>query len=135
MNLDFLKKMDKMKCCVLCVVIGFILGCFYVQSKNSGMEGLENQGKNMFVYCHMNGCPHCEKVTPKWDDFVNDKETKEKYERITFIKLENSEHPEFMEKYGIKGFPSFVFIDSSGKKTDVNGRSKKAWSSFLDSMK
>lgn len=129
----YLGKIDKKMCCVVCLILGFVLGCIYLKAKKTSLEGLKNMDTtNCFVYCYMNGCPHCEAVTPKWDEFV--KENNGKYKTIKLIKKENSKHPNFMKKHNISGFPTFIYINNNGKKTQCEERTEKSWKKFLDNL-
>lgn len=127
-----MKKMTKMNCCVLCIILGFIVGMLYarLRKRREGMENKMEKYNNAFVYCHMKGCPHCEKVTPEWDEF-NEKHDGN-YNGIKIMKVENKEDPEFMKKHNIKGFPSFVHVDENGKGKQVEERKMTAWEKFLD---
>ena len=130
----YLGKMDKKMCCVVCLIIGFLVGCVYLNVKNKCMEGLKNKGddKNSFVYCYMNGCPHCEAVSPKWDSFS--KKHKNKYNSVKLVKKENKKHSKFMTKHEIKGFPTLIHIDNNGETKECQERDETGWKKFLDNL-
>ena len=127
-----MKKMDKMSCCVLCVILGFVVGMLYAKSSKEGMKNKTKKHKNSIVYCHMKGCPHCEKVMPEWDSFH--KKHDGVYNKVKMVKIENKENPEFMNKHNVKGFPTFIYVDKNGKGKEVDGRTENDWKKFLDNV-
>ena len=91
---------------------------------------LENFGNPQeLVYFHMNGCGHCKKFTPVWDEFV------EKYNgNLKLKKLERQEAGEDMlKKYQIQGFPTILLLDGQGNKKEFQGdRTVQGLESFIN---
>ena len=90
-----------------------VFGALHYFLKVSNLEGLTN--KDTLRYFYMNGCPHCVKFTPEWENFVNQcgtscKTTNEKVE---------SESMQEQHKQHVQGFPTIVLFDSSDQKKKV----------------
>ena len=93
---------------ILCVLAFFIRK--YVLNRREGMD--LNSDKKSIVYCHMDGCGHCEAFNPIWDQFMNGS----KLPTINYAKVEASEDPKFMEKMGVQGFPTVIAVGTDGNK-------------------
>ena len=90
---------------------------------------LENFGNpKELVYFHMNGCGHCKRFTPIWDDFSG------KYKGdIKLKKLERNEAEDMLSKYEIQGFPTILLLDEQGNKKVFEGeRSVSGLESFIN---
>ena len=79
------------------------------------------------VYFHMNGCGHCKRFTPVWDEFAG------KYNgELKLKKLERNEAGDLLDKYEIKGFPTVLLLDEQGNKKEFQGdRSVTGLESFI----
>ena len=89
---------------------------------------LENFGNpKELVYFHMNGCGHCKRFTPIWDEFSG------KYNgEIKLKKLERNEAGDMLNKYEIQGFPTILLLDEQGNKKVFEGdRSISGLESFI----
>lgn len=115
---DICKKLEippftgKMLCSTLLVIVVIIVAVF-LHNKYVTREGFLSKGKKNFVYCYMDGCPHCETATPEWDKFVKGYN---KNDNANFAKVESREDPDFMRKHNVVGFPTFMVIDKDGNK-------------------
>ena len=80
------------------------------------------------VYFHMNGCGHCKRFTPIWDEFAG------KYNgEIKLKKLERNEAGDMLDKYEIQGFPTVLLLDVQGNKKEFQGdRSVQGLESFIN---
>lgn len=90
---------------------------------------LENFGNpKELVYFHMNGCGHCKRFTPIWDEFSG------KYNgEIKLKKLERNEAGDMLDKYKIQGFPTILLLDEQGNKKVFEGeRSISGLESFIN---
>ena len=90
---------------------------------------LENFGNpKELVYFHMNGCGHCKRFTPIWDEFSG------KYNgEIKLKKLERNEAGDMLDKYEIQGFPTILLLDEQGNKKVFEGeRSISGLESFIN---
>ena len=133
---DLCKKLEippftgKILCSTLLVIVVIIVAVF-LHNKYVSREGFLSNGKRNFVYCHMNGCPHCDSATPEWDKFVKGYS---KNEHVKFAKIESREDPEFMKKHNVVGFPTFMVIDKHGnKEREYHG--KRTFGGFVNFFK
>jgi thiol-disulfide isomerase/thioredoxin len=76
------------------------------------LEGFE--GNKELLLLHMNGCGHCEKLMPEWQQFTNNNNT-----NIKTRDVEMSEDPSLMDKYKVNGFPTILLLGENGKKLDT----------------
>ena len=78
---------------------------------------LENFGNpKEVVYFHMNGCGHCKRFSPIWDEFSS------KYNGgLKLKKLERKEAGDLLQKYEVKGFPTVLMLDEQGNKKEFQG--------------
>jgi thioredoxin-like negative regulator of GroEL len=89
---------------------------------------LENFGNpKELVYFHMNGCGHCKRFSPIWDEFSS------KYNgELKLKKLERKEAGDLLQKYEVKGFPTVLMLDEQGNKKEFQGdRSVTGLESFI----
>tara|TARA_B100001758_G_scaffold59875_1_gene49626 strand:- start:92 stop:511 length:420 start_codon:yes stop_codon:yes gene_type:complete len=91
---------------------------------------LENFGNpKELVYFHMNGCGHCKKFMPVWDEFA------EKYNGdLKLKKLEREEAgDDMLSKYQVQGFPTILLLDGEGNKKEFQGdRTVSGLESFIN---
>ena len=127
------KKFEKMSSPVQLVIAVLLIYVCWLLSKlvryslfNAGY--LENFGnpKTMY-YFHMNGCGHCKKFSPTWDQFVA------KYRgSVQLKKMERAEAGNLLEKYEVQGFPTIILVDDKGQKKEFNDdRTVSALESFV----
>jgi len=95
-------------CCVALLVAVLYLAKIYLLPLVEGLS--PNSGKKKIVYCYMDGCPHCDKAMPAWEEFSSSTKT------VDTAKIESKEDPDFMKKMQVQGFPTFLLLDSSGAK-------------------
>jgi thiol-disulfide isomerase/thioredoxin len=69
-------------------------------------EGMGNMDGKKFVLFHWKNCGHCKKMMPEWEKF----ETMYKG-KIGVGRVEKDEAPKFVEKLGVKGFPTIMLLD------------------------
>ena len=109
------------------VLIAIIIGLgFLINAFSNNREYYGNvSNNNKLVYFHMNGCGHCEKLTPEWNKFVSNNANN--YDCV-FEKIEANEAPS-----DIKGYPTVVLIKSNNeKKTFEDERTEEGLKQFLD---
>lgn len=98
-------------CCVALSVALLYLAKIYLLPLVEGLS--PNSGKKKLVYAYMDGCPHCDKAMPAWEEFSSSTTV------VDTAKIESKEDPEFMKKMGVQGFPTFLLLDSDGNKDKV----------------
>lgn len=127
------KKFEKLSSPVQLIVAALIIYVYWLLFKlvsysifNAGY--LENFGnpKTMY-YFHMNGCGHCKKFSPTWDQFAA------KYRgSVQLKKMERAEAGNLLEKYEVQGFPTIILVDDKGQKKEFNDdRTVSALESFV----
>jgi thioredoxin-related protein len=125
--------------CLLVVLIGFVYLIYTSQKegfsikkhnlvKNIADEKLEERN---FIFCSLNGCPHCENAKDEWEKVVKKNKTD-----VKLCLVERNDNPEFMEKLDIEGYPTFVVVDENGDKiNEYNGpRNSKAMLLFINNI-
>tara|TARA_B000000475_G_C15963731_1_gene434057 strand:- start:750 stop:1166 length:417 start_codon:yes stop_codon:yes gene_type:complete len=112
---------------IIMLVIRYLLHLVIYSNYLAGY--LENFGNpKELVYFHMNGCGHCKRFTPIWDEFAG------KYNgEIKLKKLERNEAGDMLDKYEIQGFPTVLLLDVQGNKKEFQGdRSVQGLESFIN---
>ena len=118
---------------VICLLLVFLMDKYMAPSFVPYIENNENMndnesGSKSLVFFHMNGCGHCDKFMPTWE------EVKSEYSgAITLTDKESASATSDIEKFKIKGFPSILLVDSNNNKIkEYNGdRSKSDVMKFL----
>ena len=91
-----------------------------------------SQSTNTFTLYYMTGCPHCETILPEFSNFVAQGQYESGGKKTTIRKVEQSGAGSDLEKYGIKGFPSFVLEKPDGKFLSYEGdRTVSAMKAFI----
>ena len=101
---------------IIIIVVRYLLHLIIYSNYLSGY--LENFGtpKSM-IYFHMNGCGHCKKFSPIWDEFSSNYKG-----NLKLKKYEREEAGEDMlKKYEIQGFPTILLVDEQGNKKEFQG--------------
>ena len=112
---------------VIMLVIRYLLHLvIYSNYLSSYLENFGNPKE--LVYFHMNGCGHCKRFTPIWDEFSG------KYNgEVKLKKLERNEAGDMLDKYEIQGFPTVLLLDVQGNKKEFQGdRSVQGLESFIN---
>lgn len=114
----------------LLLVIGFSVYLGSTSKKQHIHEGLEN-GREL-VLVHMDGCPHCVSLMPKWDAASKKNNT-----GIPMRSVEHTEDdgPELTKRHNISGFPTIMLLNNGKKEKDYNGeRSQEGILEFLKGL-
>jgi hypothetical protein len=91
-----------------------------------------SQSTNTFTLYYMTGCPHCETILPEFSNFVAQGQYESGGKKTTIRKVEQSVAGSDLEKYGIKGFPSFILQKPDGKFLSYEGdRTVSAMKAFI----
>jgi thiol-disulfide isomerase/thioredoxin len=89
-----------------------------------------NSGKQ-FAYYYMNGCGHCDKFSPIWNQFSNNYSGP-----LQLKKIERAAAGDDLEKYNIKGFPSIILIENGTKIKEFDDeRTLEALQNFANANK
>ena len=92
----------------LCCIVLVILYNYLTKSR----EGYE--GSKELLLVHMNGCGHCDKLMPKWKQFVAQNKS-----GIKTRAVEMSKDKSLVKKYKIQGYPTILLLGKNGKKLDT----------------
>ena len=79
------------------------------------------------VYFYMDGCGHCKKFSPVWDQFSSSYSG-----NLKLRKVERADAVSELEKYQVKGFPTILLLDGNGGKKEFQGdRTIQGLESFI----
>jgi len=122
--IKMVQKQNSMIRVVLAFVALYILFIFFkkmrwIVGNNSYLEGLISSDKT-FVFFKMNGCPHCVKMEPEWENFK-----KVCPPGIKTKTLEAGANKKEAKEYGVSGFPSLLML-SGGKVIDTYNGERNA---------
>ena len=81
---------------------------------NGLFEGFGEQPKEILLL-HMNGCGHCKKMMPEWDEFVRNNNNT----GLTTRAVEVDEDPSLSKKYQVSGFPTILLLGENGNKIET----------------
>ena len=68
------------------------------------------------VYFYMDGCGHCKKFSPIWDQFANSYNGS-----LNIRKVERADAGDELNKYSVQGFPTVLLLDGNGGKKEFQG--------------
>tara|TARA_A100001015_G_scaffold317259_1_gene433770 strand:- start:1360 stop:1776 length:417 start_codon:yes stop_codon:yes gene_type:complete len=68
------------------------------------------------VYYYMNGCGHCKKFSPVWDQFSSSYSG-----NLNVRKVERNDAGDELNQYQIQGFPTILLLDGNGGKKEFQG--------------
>ena len=81
------------------------------------------------VYFYMNGCGHCKKFTPTWDQFASGYNG-----NLKVRKVERNDAGSELDTYQVKGFPTVLLLDGNGGKKEFQGdRTIQGLEAFIQS--
>lgn len=130
-----LKPKNLYKVLILLLVLGIL---YFIRHHFLAKEGFASSaedfeetisGKKALVLFHADWCGHCKKFMPEWDEISN--EAAERTDDTILVKVDcgdssnNEKHAEIMKKYSIKGYPTILSFDESGKSTEYDGDRSK----------
>ena len=82
-------------------------------AKQAGLVKEGYEGRKELLLLHMEGCPHCETLLPKWDEASAANKS-----GVKMTKVERKENPALVDKHGVSGFPAILLLDSNGNKLE-----------------
>ena len=107
--------------CFLIFVIAFNLVSYVLSLIRNGAIKEGFKGRKSLLLLHMEGCGHCKKLMPEWDKFAETNNTS-----IITKLVEKDDDRALVKRYGVKGFPTILLLDSNGKKLDTYGGPRTA---------
>lgn len=94
-----------------------------------GQENFSSKNKNI-IFFYLPGCSHCEKVKPVWEQIKNEYSGNSS---ITLTDIDGSSDETTASKYGVEGYPTFIFLESGVKKQVYDGdRSLESLREFVN---
>ena len=79
------------------------------------------------VYFYMDGCGHCKKFSPVWDQFSSSYNG-----NLNIRKVERNDAGDELNQYQIQGFPTVLLLDGNGGKKEFQGdRTIQGLNSFI----
>jgi len=84
---------------------------------------------NTLYFFTMIGCPYCDKFSPTWD-----KLTKKYGKHVHMKKVERSEDPDMIQRYGVQSFPTII-LEKKDKIKFEGERSEENFKKFLKKNK
>lgn len=88
------------------------------------------QGQKYVVLFYADWCAHCKRFKPTWETLSRQGVT-----GVTFQAFETSEHPELSDQFAVRGIPTLVGIDSTGKRHLFTGnRSHESLQQFAENL-
>ena len=103
-----MKITKSMKTVFTIFMVGIIFSMVFMP--HSRQEGMV-KGRKELLLLHMEGCPHCVKLLPEWDNFTKMNDT-----NITTKSVERNDDQALVKRYGAKGFPTILLLDENGDK-------------------
>ena len=121
---------------LLCILILYLLGNNKIENfKNHNEKKIvkkdkKNKGKHILYFMFAPWCGYSKGALPMWDKLVKEK----KYE-IDYIKInsEDSSSKKIIQKYKVKGFPTFIFqpFGKNDHKVYEGDRTIKSMNKFI----
>ena len=103
-----MKLTKSMKTVLTIFMAGIIFSMVFMpHSRKEGMV----KGRKELLLLHMEGCPHCVKLLPEWDNFTKMNDTS-----IVTKSVERNDDQALVKRYGVKGFPTILLLDENGDK-------------------
>ena len=103
-----MKLTKSMKTVFTIFMVGIIFSMVFMP--HSRQEGMV-KGRKELLLLHMEGCPHCVRLLPEWDNFTKMNDT-----NITTKSVERNDDQALVKRYGVKGFPTILLLDENGDK-------------------
>lgn len=109
-----LKKHQKTVVPIAIIIVIALTLLMVKQQMSESFTAGAGMGKKEIVFFSSNGCSWCEKFQPTWDSFYNNLNSSH---RVALIQIKSNERPEMIEKYGVKTFPTILYL-KDGKMAD-----------------
>jgi thioredoxin 1 len=78
----------------------------------------ENPEKLVVIDFTSKNCPPCEKVAPLYEELS---ESEEFAEKVICLKVDVDENPDAVNKYGVTGWPTFLFVKRGEVQAEIVG--------------
>eukprot|EP00527_Entomoneis_sp_CCMP2396_P002250 CAMPEP_0198146092 /NCGR_PEP_ID=MMETSP1443-20131203/27333_1 /TAXON_ID=186043 /ORGANISM="Entomoneis sp., Strain CCMP2396" /LENGTH=205 /DNA_ID=CAMNT_0043809927 /DNA_START=220 /DNA_END=837 /DNA_ORIENTATION=+ len=74
--------------------------------------------KLLVVDFYSTNCPPCEKIAPLYQELS---ECDEFCDKVVFVKINVDEHPDIASRFGVTGWPTFLFMKKGEVQTEIVG--------------
>ena len=89
----------------------------------------ENLKKPTLLLFYMDGCIHCVRFKPTWDEAKHEIRSK----GIDTLRIDGIKNKELSQKYGVQGFPTILYFNGKDiKPFDGNQRTKEKLLEFIN---
>ena len=93
-----------------------VLGVIYLLFTNFKVfEGFGTGEPTTLLLLHMNGCGHCKKLMPEWDNFMRNNNNS----GLIIKSVEMDEDPSLAKRYNVEGLPTILLLDENGEKIET----------------
>ena len=116
------------------VVVLILVLMYLIWRGSSSTEGFSSGGYE-FAMVYAPWCGHCKTSMPMFEAFMETTPKTVNGKPITIKKIDGDADKATAEKFGVKGFPTFVLVSPDGSVTQYEGgRDPTSFKKFIDSM-
>jgi protein disulfide-isomerase A6 len=116
-------------------VVVLILVLIYLIYRGSGSKEGFASGGYEFTMVYAPWCGHCKSTMPMFDAFIGSGPLKVNGKDVAINKIDGDADKAAAEKFGVKGFPTFVLVSPDGSVQQHEGaRDPAAFKEFLQKM-
>lgn len=106
----------------IAVIILAILRLIYTTLLNGTTEAFDGSDTNQLIIATAKWCPHCVNAMPEFNKIAAASPISVAGGTSTIVKLlDEKTNKKEIDALSIKGFPTVVYIDNSGKRSEYNG--------------
>lgn len=116
------------------VVVLILVLMYLIWRGSSGTEGFSSGGYE-FAMVYAPWCGYCKQTMPMFEEFKKASPLTVNGKSVALTMIDGDADKAKAEKYGVKGFPTFVLISPDGSVTQHEGpREPAAFKQFLEKM-
>ena len=91
-----------------------------------------SNAKSSFIMYYADWCPHCQKIKPEFKQFMGNGTMNVNGTNVRLDMVQPEKEPEKAAGVDVKGYPTFLYSDASGKVVEYNGpRTPDGFMAFL----
>ena len=83
----------------------------WTEDFDSALKQAQKQNRPVLVDVYATWCTFCRKLR---DEVYPTTQVRKETDRFVTVRVDGEKHPHFMERYGITGFPTILFLDQNG---------------------